>query len=73
MKITKVVGNQRQLVDLDLRNPAAFARALNTRDVISTTVATINTTSEQSLLVKTLGACVRPFAIAIVQQLQEKK
>ena len=73
MKITKVVGNQRQIVDLDVRNPASFARALTTKNVVSTSVSTINTTSEQSLLVKTLGACVRPFAVAIVQQLQEKK
>ena len=68
MKITKVVGNQRQTVDIDVRNPAAFARALNTRDVVSTTVSTINTSGEQALLVKTLGACVRPFAIAIIQE-----
>ena len=73
MKVTKVVGNQRQIVDLDVRNPASFARALTTKNVVDMTVSTINTTSEQALLVKTLGACVRPFAIAIVQQLQEKK
>ena len=72
MKIAKIVGNQRHQIDLDVRNPAAFARALNTKDVVSTTVSTINTTSEQALLVKTLGACVRPFAIAIVQQQPEK-
>ena len=73
MKVTKIAGNQRVTVDVDVRNPAAFARALNTKDVVSTTVSTINTTSEQALLVKTLGACVRPFAIAIVQQIQEKQ
>ena len=61
------------MVDLDVRTPTAFARALNTRDVVATTVATINTTSEQSLLVKKIAACVRPFAVAIVQQIPEKK
>jgi len=73
MKITKVVGNQRQIVDLDVRTTASFARALTTKNVVSTSVSTINTTSEQALLVKTIQTCVRPFAIAIVQQLQEKK
>jgi len=28
MKVTKVVGNQRQTVDLDVRTPASFARVL---------------------------------------------
>ena len=73
MKITKVVGNQRQMVDLDVRTPTAFARALNTRDVVSTTVSTINTTTEQALLVKKLATCVRPFSVAVIEQLQEKK
>ena len=73
MKITKVVGNQRQIVDLDVRNPAAFARALNTRDVVATSVSTINTTSEQSLIAKKIAACVRPFAVSIIQQIPEKK
>lgn len=68
MKVTKIVGNQRQQIDLDVRNPAAFARALNTKDVVSTSVSTINTSAEQSLLVKTIQTCVRPFAIAIVQE-----
>jgi|AP82_1055514.scaffolds.fasta_scaffold110463_3 hypothetical protein len=68
MKITKVVGNQRQIVDLDVRNPASFARALTTKNVVSTSVSTINTTAEQSLIVKTIQTCVRPFAIAIVQE-----
>ena len=73
MKITKIVGNQRQIVDLDVRTPASFARVLNTRDVVDMSVSTINTSAEQSLLVKKLATCVRPFAIGIVQQLQEKK
>ena len=68
MKITKVVGNQRQIVDLDVRTTASFARALTTKDVVSTSVSTINTSAEQALLVKTLGACVRPFAVAIIQE-----
>ena len=68
MKITKVVGNQRQIVGLDVRNPASFARALTTKNVVSTSVSTINTTAEQSLIVKTIQTCVRPFAIAIVQE-----
>ena len=72
MKITKVVGNQRQIVDLDVRNPAAFARALNTKDVVAASVATINTTSDQALIAKKIAACVRPFAVAIVQQQPEK-
>ena len=68
MKITKVVGNQRQIVDLDVRTTASFARALTTKNVVSTSVSTINTTAEQSLIVKTIQTCVRPFAIAIVQE-----
>jgi len=73
MKVTKVVGNQRQIVDLDVRTTASFARALTTKNVVSTSVSTINTPAEQSLLAKKLATCVRPFAFAIVQQLQEKK
>ena len=73
MKVTKVVGNQRQIVDLDVRTPASFARALNTKNVVDMSVSTINTSAEQSLLVKKLATCVRPFAIAIVQQRQEKQ
>ena len=73
MKITKIVGNQRVVVDVDVRNPAAFARAINTKDVVSTSISTINTSAEQSLLVKKLGLCIRPYAIAIVQQIQEKQ
>ncbi len=73
MKITKIVGNQRVVVDVDVRNPAAFARAINAKDLVSTTIRTIATSAEQSVLIKTLGACVRPFAIAIVQQIQEKQ
>ena len=72
MKITKVIGNQRQIVDLDVRNPAAFARALNTKDVVAASIATINTTSDQALIAKKIAACVRPFAVAIVQQQPEK-
>jgi len=72
MKITKVIGNQRQIVDLDVRNPAAFARALNTKDVVAASIATINTPSDQALIAKKIAACVRPFAVAIVQQQPEK-
>ena len=72
MKITKVIGNQRQIVDLDVRNPAAFARALNTKDVVAASIATINTHSDQALIAKKIAACVRPFAVAIVQQQPEK-
>jgi len=72
MKITKVVGNSRQTVDVDVRNPASFARALNTKDVVVASVATINTTSDQALIAKKISACVRPFAVAIVQQIPEK-
>ena len=68
MKISKVVGNQRQIVDLDVRNPASFARALTTKNVVDMTVSTINTTSEQALLVKTIQTCVRPFAISIIKE-----
>ena len=68
MKVTKEVGNQRQIVDLDVRNPASFARALTTKNVVDMTVSTINTTSEQALLVKTIQTRVRPFAIAIVEE-----
>ena len=68
MKVTKVVGNQRQIVDLDVRTTASFARALNTKNVVDMTVSTINTTSEQALLVKTIQTRVRPFAIAIVEE-----
>jgi hypothetical protein len=68
MKITKIVGNQRQQVDLDVRTTASFARALNTRDVVSTSVATINTSGEQALIAKKIAACVRPFAIAIIKE-----
>ena len=68
MKVTKIVGNQRQIVDLDVRTTASFARALTTKNVVSTSVSTINTSAEQSLLLQTLTACVRPFAIAIVQE-----
>jgi len=72
MKVTKIAGNQRVTVDVDVRNPAAFARALNTRDVVSTSVSTINTSAEQSLIAKKIAACIRPFAVAIVQQIPEK-
>ena len=68
MKVTKVVGNQRQIVDLDVRTTASFARALTTKNVVDMTVSTINTTSEQALLVKTIQTRVRPFAIAIVEE-----
>jgi len=68
MKVTKIAGNQRVTVDVDVRNPAAFARALNTRDVVSTSVSTINTSAEQSLIAKKIAACVRPFAVAIIQE-----
>jgi len=68
MKVTKVVGNSRQTVDVDVRNPAAFARALNTKDVVSTTVSTIDTTSDQALIAKKIAACVRPFAVAIIEE-----
>jgi len=68
MKITKIVGNQRQQVDLDVRTTASFARALNTRDVVSTSVATINTSGEQALIAKKIAACVRPFSIAIIKE-----
>ena len=73
MKVTKVVGNARQMVDIDVRTPASFARALTMKNVVDMSVSTINTSAEQSLLVKKLQTCVRPFAIGIVQQLQEKK
>ena len=72
MKVTKVVGNSRQIVDVDVRNPAAFARALNTKDVVAASVSTINTSGEQALLAKKIAACIRPFAVAIVQQIPEK-
>ena len=68
MKISKVVGNQRQIVDLDVRTTASFARALNTKNVVSTSVSTINTSGEQALLVKTIQTCVRPFAISIIKE-----
>ena len=72
MKITKIVGNQRQMVDLDVRTTAAFSRALTTKNVVSTSVSTIQTSAEQTLLVKKLATCVRPFSVAVIQQLQEK-
>ena len=73
MKITKVVGNQRQIVDIDVRTPASFARALTTKNVVDMSVSTINTSGEHAALLKTLQTCVRPYAVALVQQLQEKK
>ena len=68
MKVTKIVGNQRVVADVDVRTPASFARALTTKNVVDMTVSTINTTSEQALLVKTIQTRVRPFAIAIVEE-----
>ena len=68
MKITKVVGNQRQIVDLDVRTTSSFARALNTRDVVSTSVSTINTPADQALIAKKIAACVRPFAVSIIEE-----
>jgi hypothetical protein len=71
MKATKVVGNQRQNIDVDVRTPAAFARAITTQNATSTCVSTINTNAEHVLLMKTLTSCVRPYAVAIARQRQE--
>ena len=71
MKFFRNLRNQRQIVEVDLRTPTTFARAITQQQVVQTHIKQVLTTSDHSALLKVLQKTVRPYAIALVTQLEE--
>ena len=71
MKFFRNLRNQRQIVEVDLRTPTTFARAITQQQVVQTHIKQVLTTTDHNALLKVLQSTVRPYAIALVTQLEE--
>jgi len=71
MKFFRNIRNSRQIVEVDLRSPATFARAITQNQIVQTDIKQVLTTSDHTALLKVLQKTVRPYAIALVTQLEE--
>ena len=71
MKFFRNIRNQRQIVEVDLRTPTTFARAITQQQVVQTHIKQVLTTTDHNALLKVLQSTVRPYAIALVTQLEE--
>ena len=71
MKFFRNIRNQRQIVEVDLRTPTTFARAITQQQVVQTHIKQVLTTTDHNALLKVLQSTVRPYAIALVTQLED--
>ena len=71
MKFFRNLRNQRQIVEVDLRTPTTFARAITQNQIVRTDIKQVLTTTDHNALLKVLQSTVRPYAIALVTQLEE--
>jgi len=71
MKFFRNLRNQRQIVEVDLRTPTTFARAITQNQIVHTDIKQVLTTTDHNALLKVLQSTVRPYAIALVTQLGE--
>ena len=71
MKFFRNLRNQRQIVEVDLRTPSTFAKAITQQQVVQTHIKQVLTTTDHNALLKVLQSTVRPYAIALVTQLEE--
>jgi hypothetical protein len=71
MKFFRNIRNQRQIVEVELRTPTTFAKAITQNQVVHTDIKQVLTTSDHAALLKVLQKTVRPYAIALVTQLEE--
>ena len=58
-------------MEVDLKSPTTFARAITTNQVVHTDIKQVVNHSDHNALLKTLQTTVRPYAIALVTQLGE--
>ena len=65
--------NQRQLIEVDLRTPTSFAKAITQQQIVQTNIAQVVTTSDHAALIKLLSKTIRPYCVALVTQLEEKQ
>jgi hypothetical protein len=63
--------NKRELTEIDLKTPPTFARAITQNQIVQTKIAQVVTTSDHAALIKLLSKTVRPYAVALVTQLEE--
>ena len=73
MKFFRNLRGQRQIVEVDMRSPTTFAKAITTNQVVHTDIKQVLTTTDHNALLKVLQRTVRPYAIALVTQLEEGK
>ena len=73
MKFFRNLRGQRQIIEVDMRTPTTFAKAITTNQVVQTSIKQIQTTTDHNALLKTLQNTVRPYAVALVTQLDEGK
>ena len=71
MRFFRNIRNQRQIVEVDVRTPTTFAKAITQNQIVQTNIAQVVTTSDHTALVKLLSKTVRPYAVALVTQLEE--
>lgn len=73
MRFFRNIRNQRQVVEVDLKTPTTFAKAITQQQIVRTNIAQVVTTSDHAALLKVLSKTVRPYAVALVTQLEEKQ
>ena len=71
MKFFRNIRNQRQIVEVELRTPTTFARAITQNQVVQTSIKQVVNHTDHNALLKTLQTTVRPYAIALVTQLED--
>ena len=73
MKFFRNLRGQRQIIEVDMRTPTTFAKAITQQQVVHTDIKQVVNHSDHNALLKVLQNTVRPYAIALVTQLDEGK
>jgi len=72
MKFIRTIRNQRQIVEVDIKTPSTFARAITSQQLVSSAITQVLNATDHSALLKKLQTTVRPYAVCLVTQLEEK-
>ena len=73
MRFFQNVRGQRKIVEVDLKSTSTFARAITQNQVVQTHIKQVVNHTDHNALLKVLQNTVRPYAIALVTQLDEGK
>ena len=71
MRFFQNLRGQRKIVEVDLKTPSTFARAITKNQVVQTHIKQVVNHTDHNALLKMLQTTVRPYAIALVTQLED--